>query len=80
MSRRYKDNGFGSGRLSMGTFKNDEFGTYTRYTYNGCDECIVISVDDKILVLNGKDEYSTREIMICFKKIWRLKNKNEMLN
>ena len=54
--------GFGSFTLQMGEFKNEEFGTYTRYTYANCDPCIVVTVHDKILVLNGKDEDSTKEI------------------
>jgi len=65
---RYVDNigvrtfGFGDFRLMMGEFKNDEFGAYTRYTYLSCDECIVITADDKKLVINGKDEDITKQI------------------
>ena len=54
--------GFGSPRLSLGTFENDEIGAYTRYTYTGCDSCVVISAEDKILVINGKNEESTKKI------------------
>lgn len=54
--------GFGSFKLLMGNFQNDEFGSYTRYSYAACDSCIVLSADEKILVLNGKDEESTKEI------------------
>ena len=34
--------GYGSPRLQLGWFKNDEFGNHTRYTYSGDDPCIVI--------------------------------------
>jgi len=54
--------GFGSPRLSMGNFRNDEYGTYTRYSYNSCDSAIVIRDGDKVLVLNGKDEAATKEL------------------
>ncbi len=54
--------GFGTPRLSLGTFENDEFGKYTRYTYGGNHECIVLDNGEDILVLNGKTEAETREI------------------
>ena len=54
--------GFGSLRLLMGQFKNEEFGYYTRYTYNNCDAGIVLHVDDKVYVISGKDQESTKEI------------------
>ena len=54
--------GFGSPKLSMGAFKNDTFGNYTRYTYNSCEACVVLTVDDKIIVLNGKDVSSTQQM------------------
>ncbi|MBQ7289226.1 MAG: SdpI family protein [Clostridia bacterium] len=57
-----RTNGFGSARLSMGTFRNDEFGTYTRYAYTGCDACIVLEVDQKILVISGKNKEATKQI------------------
>lgn len=43
--------GFGSGKLLMGTFRNEEFGLYTRYTYTASECSIVISSEGKILVL-----------------------------
>ena len=52
--------GYGSFNLLMGTFNNGEFGSYTRYTYTACDSCIVLTVDDKVLVFNGKDEERTK--------------------
>ena len=59
--------GFGSPRLSMGVFENDEFGSYTRYTYTGNKEAIILKVDDNILVISGKNDDETREI---YKKIF----------
>ena len=54
--------GFGSPRLSLGTFQNGEFGTYTRYSYTGCPACVVLTVQGKTLVISGQDEMATREI------------------
>ena len=54
--------GFGSARLSLGSFKNDEFGAYTRYAYTGCGSCVVLRSGEKILAISGPDDGSTREI------------------
>ena len=57
-----RSNGFGTPRLSMGTFQNDEFGPYTLYAYTGAEEYIVLDVDEKMLVLGLKDPEETREL------------------
>lgn len=62
--------GYGSFSLLMGEFENDEFGDYTRYSYTACDSCIVLTVDKKILVINGKDEQSTQKIYDELMKQW----------
>ncbi len=54
--------GFGSARLLLGFFENEEFGTYTRYTYTNPDSCIVIQVGEKILVISGYDAAETEAI------------------
>ncbi len=54
--------GFGSARLHMGAFRNDEFGDYTRYCYIQCDAAVVLQSGDEILVLNGKTAQETKEI------------------
>lgn len=57
-----RTNGFGSPRLSMGTFQNDEFGTYTLYAYTGAREYVVMEVGGEIIVIGMKDSDRTREI------------------
>ncbi|MEE1139121.1 MAG: SdpI family protein [Acutalibacteraceae bacterium] len=57
-----KTNGFNSAKLLLGTFTNDEFGKYTRYTYVKSKLCIVIEDDGNILVLGGENDDKTREI------------------
>ena len=54
--------GFGSARLSMGTFQNEEFGKYTLYAYTGCDAGIFIRVEDKILAVNAETTAQTQEL------------------
>lgn len=55
-------NGVGSAKLLLGTFKNDEFGVYTRYTYNNDTPCIVLKVDKRIIVINTESKETTDEI------------------
>ncbi len=43
--------GFGSARLLLGVFENDEFGKYTRCTYTGKKPCIVLSAGGDVLVI-----------------------------
>ena len=57
-----RTNGYGAPNLSMGQFNNDEFGFYTRYTYSSCDSCVVLTIGDDKLVINEKDETSTKEL------------------
>lgn len=54
--------GYGTPFLLMGEFDSDEFGTYTRYSYTACDSCIVLTVDEKTMVINGKDDTQTKAI------------------
>lgn len=53
--------GFGSSAVQMGTFHNDEYGSYTRYTYAGCG-AVILTVDGKTVVLSGKDPAATAEM------------------
>ena len=54
--------GYGSARLSLGQFKNDEFGTYTRYTYTGTPAVVVIHAEGKILTVSGRNAAETKTI------------------
>ena len=54
--------GFGSFRLLMGFFENEEFGTYTRYTYYDPDACIVLTVRGKAVVLSAETAEETRAL------------------
>lgn len=57
-----RTSGFGSPRLLMGLFENEEFGSYNRYSYAGCDAAVVLEIKGRILVLGGKTEADTRAI------------------
>ena len=54
--------GFGSFRLLMGFFENEEFGTHTRYTYYDPDACVVVTVRGKAVVLSGKTIEETQAL------------------
>lgn len=54
--------GYGDFSLLMGEFKNDEFGRYTRYSHISCDSCVVITIGDGVLVLNGENDTETKDI------------------
>ena len=47
-----RTNGFNSARLLLGFFQNEEFGSYTRYTYTNPDGCIVLRSGSKVLLLS----------------------------
>ncbi len=57
-----RTNGFGSARLAMGTFQNDEFGPYTLYAYTGAKEYVVLDSGEKALVIGLKNAKETREL------------------
>lgn len=54
--------GFGSGRLLMGFFRNDEFGTYTRYTYTKPEACVVVTTAKEVYVFSGRNREETQEL------------------
>ena len=54
--------GLGSFRLLLGAFENEEFGSYTRYTYYQPEACIVLTVKGKTLVISGADAAETTAI------------------
>ena len=56
--------GYGSFRLLMGFFENQEFGTYTRYTYYNPDACVVITAGDRRIVLSGRDYAETEKLYL----------------
>ena len=54
--------GYGSARLALGLFHNDELGNYTRYTYFNVQECILIRAEGKWLVLNADGAEATQAL------------------
>ena len=54
--------GFGSFRLLMGYFQNEELGTYTRYTYYKPESCVVLTVRGKAVVLSGETAGETQAL------------------
>ena len=54
--------GYGSLKLLYGTFQNDEFGNYIRYTYTTGDDSIIIRTDEGVIVLAAKTSEETRAL------------------
>ena len=54
--------GFASAKLSLGNFKNEEFGNYSLYAYTACDSAVVIKSGEHILVITGQDAAETQEL------------------
>ena len=54
--------GFGSAKLSLGIFKCDAHGSYTRYTYNATKSYILISSEGKTLVINLTTDAETKAL------------------
>ena len=54
--------GVGSAKLLAGSFHNDEFGNYTRYSYTNSKFEVVLKVDGKIIVIGLRDEAQAQQI------------------
>lgn len=54
--------GFGSARLLLGTFENEECGNYTLYAYTNSDAWVVVTVGEKTMVIGGADAAETQAI------------------
>ena len=57
-----REMGFGSFKLGMGLFHNQEFGDYTLYAYNKTSQGVCLKVGDETIVISGEDEDETRAI------------------
>lgn len=57
-----RTNGYGSARLLMGTFRNGDYGYYTRYSYTKCDEGIMLNLGESIVVISDIDEENTMKL------------------
>ena len=54
--------GFGNLRFQFGYYKNDEFGTYIRYTTCKPDLCVVLTLPKQTLVLSGNNAAETEKL------------------
>ena len=54
--------GYGSANMLLGSFYNDEFGQYIRYTYGADQPCIVLTVGARKIVLGAEDEQQLKTI------------------
>ena len=58
----YREMGYNSARLSLGTFKNDEFGRYTLYAYTQGEGAVILRSGEKVLVIVAQTADETRTI------------------
>ena len=54
--------GFGSFKLGMGLFHNQEFGDYTLYAYNKTEQGVRLTVNGETIVISAEDETATKSI------------------
>jgi len=54
--------GFGGPTVQMGTFENEDYGSYTRYTYSRGGGAVILTVSGKTVIISGKDPESTEAI------------------
>ncbi len=54
--------GYGSARLLLGRFQNEEFQEYTLYGYTKSEDCVIITVDEKTLVIGLENSESTKDV------------------
>jgi len=57
-----RTNGYGSARLLMGTFRNDDYDYYTRYSYTKCDVGIMLDLGESVVVISDIDEENTLKL------------------
>lgn len=57
-----RQSGFGSPRLSIGYFENEEFGLYTLYAYTKADAVVVLRSGQKVLVLSCQTREETQQL------------------
>lgn len=57
-----REMGFGSFKLGMGLFHNQEFGDYTLYAYNKTSQGVCLTVKGETIVISAEDEASTKAI------------------
>ncbi len=54
--------GFGSPRLSVGSFQNDEFSSYTLYGYTSAESVVLLKIDEKTVVISLRDAEGTQNL------------------
>ena len=55
--------GYGTTRLSIGKFRNEEFGGYEIYAFENSETVLVLHLQDgNVLVLSGEDNAATEEL------------------
>ncbi len=69
MSYRARTSGFNSPRLSMGIYRNAEYGNFTLYAYTKCSSAVILRSGDRLLLINGETPEDTAELYERLKEI-----------
>ena len=57
-----REMGFGSFKLGMGLFHNQEFGDYTLYAYNKTQQGVRLTVNGETIVISAENDEATRAV------------------
>lgn len=63
--------GVGSPVLNAGTFRNEEYGSYKRYTYTRCPACVEVQAGGRVYLVSGRDEAETKSLYDQFLTLWQ---------
>jgi len=55
-----RTSGFGSFKLLMGQFENNEFSNFTLYAFPKCKSVVIINTNDTHVVINAREDYITK--------------------
>lgn len=68
MSYRSRTSGFNSPRLSMGAYRNKEYGYFTLYAYTKCSSAVMLRSEDRILIITRETPEATAELYESLKE------------
>jgi hypothetical protein len=57
-----RTNGIGSFTLEAGRFKNDDLGRYRLYSYTSCEDYIILTTTNEMVVVNQKSKEETKQL------------------
>ena len=68
MSYRARTSGYNSPRLSMGAYRNEEYGNFTLYAYTQCKSAVLLRSGEQLLLINLETPEATAELYASLKE------------